>query len=145
GMKHADGRASPESRVNLEADSLEVQRHLGIRVAVPTGGGERIGAVIARVEGDHVEALGQRSPERIVPVDREAVALGEEHPNAVAPAMPTNADDGPVAHDEIERLHGNWRLEAHGMSAGTRAFDGIAAGSSTRGSILCETIDVRLS
>ncbi|PYN63751.1 MAG: hypothetical protein DMD90_16080 [Candidatus Rokuibacteriota bacterium] len=139
-MKHADGRARPEPGVHLPADALEVQRHLGVGVAVLAGGGERIGAVIAHVEGDHVEALGERSPERNVPVDREAVAVGDEHPRAVTPPMPANADDRPTPHDEVERLHGNRELETHGTSAETRALGRIEPGSSTGGSILCTTV-----
>src|SRR5207253_994067 len=101
---------------------------------------ERIGAVIAHVEGDHVEALGELSPERNVPVDREAVAVGDEHPRAVTPPMPANADDRPIPHDEVERLHGNRELETHGTSAETRALGRIEPGSSTGGSILCTTV-----
>jgi hypothetical protein len=105
GVEHADARLAAPARADLAHDPVEVERHLGVRVAIAPGRGGRILAVVAEVEDDDLEPVGEGAPERVVPVDREAVAIGHDEPHGgLAPPVTADTDASAVAHDEVERL-----------------------------------------
>jgi hypothetical protein len=99
-MEQAGCRLPAKFRLDRVAHAVEVARHM--RVVMTRRVGERVPAVIARVERDHLEIAEKQAPERDVPVDREAVAVTDDEPRAGGIAVPARADDRAVARDDID-------------------------------------------
>jgi hypothetical protein len=59
--------------------------------------------MIAKVEQNQFVALAERSPERHIAVDREAVAMAQREPRPVGITVMANADDGAIVHDGVDR------------------------------------------
>jgi len=113
-VKDAHAASWPEAVPDLAHGALQVERHLRVGVPVAAGGGEGILAMVADVEEDDLEALGERPPERVVAVDGESVAIGDHEPHGVGARVATDTDDGAVAHGEVGALRRARNGRGHG-------------------------------
>ena len=103
-VEHADRRLRAET-VRDEADQpVHVGDEGGNVVAVRVVA--RVAAVIALVVDREIVAVGQQTPERVIGIDGEPVAVRHHQPGPVRVAVAAHPDDGAVVHLGVEALRG---------------------------------------
>src|ERR1700682_162277 len=100
-MENAGCALRPEFLLHEMKDVFEVADEGRPVVMVEAMG--RVAAVIAKVEQNQLVALAQRSPERQIAVDCQAVAVAQRQPRSAGIAVLADADYRPIVHRGVDR------------------------------------------
>ena len=84
--------------------------------------------MIAKIEYQQVEFGQQVPPVGIISVGGEAVAVGDEQPNAIGIAVPAHANPGSIVKRNLERLAGGGNFKLHRRAPPKGLFLAIRVG-----------------